>query len=156
MEGSSAALLTITASTASRHTVWLDKPPRPVRPSQHRKITGAKLKALPAPTRPAHRVHWQQHHFAGPPPTLGSTPGTGEYHDQTNAYQAYGLCVARALNLNYILSSMKAALGPTAPGAKAAPPCRRCTRSLIFVDNLCRGILRKIHTRRSQHRAGHQ
>ncbi|MEJ7560584.1 MAG: GDSL-type esterase/lipase family protein [Pedobacter sp.] len=32
--------------------------------------------------------------------------GTGVYHDQHNAYQAYGPRVARALGLNYILSSV--------------------------------------------------
>lgn len=32
--------------------------------------------------------------------------GTGEYHDQHNAYMAYGPRVARALNLNFLMSSV--------------------------------------------------
>ena len=35
--------------------------------------------------------------------------GSGEYHDQHNAYYAYGPRVARALNTNFLLSSVSGA-----------------------------------------------
>jgi len=70
------------------------------------KITGENLKAIERP-------HLPLIEFIGNSITCGAaadsseTPcGTGVYHDQHNAYHAYGPRVARLLNTNYILSSV--------------------------------------------------
>jgi len=107
VEGNSAAPLTIAAPAAGRHAVWIYKATEAsTGPIYIQKITGPKLKALPAPTGPLIE-------FIGNSITCGAAAdasevpcGTGEYHDQHNAYQAYGPRVARALHVNYLLSSV--------------------------------------------------
>jgi len=107
VEGNSAAPLTITAPAAGRHPVWIYKATEAsTGPLDIQKITGPKLKALPAPTGPLIE-------FIGNSITCGAAAdpsevpcGTGEYHDQHNAYLAYGPRVARALHINYLLSSV--------------------------------------------------
>jgi len=70
------------------------------------KITGKNLHAVAPPNAPLIE-------FIGNSITCGAAAdasevpcGTGVYHDQHNAYFAYGPRVARALNANYILSSV--------------------------------------------------
>ena len=107
VEGSRPAPLVLTAPTAGHHTVWLYKATEAsTGPLDIEKITGAQLKALPAPTGPLIE-------FIGNSITCGAAAdasevpcGTGDYHDQHNAYQAYGPRLARALRANYILSSV--------------------------------------------------
>ncbi len=97
----------ITASTNAKHIVWIYKATE-----AHTgailidKIAGENLIALKKPGVPLIE-------FIGNSITCGAAAdpsevpcGTGEYQDQHNAYYAYGPRVARALNLNFILSSV--------------------------------------------------
>ena len=107
IEGNSAAPAVITAPGPGRHTVWIYKATEAhTGPIAIQKITGPRIKALREPTAPLIE-------FIGNSITCGAaadaseTPcGTGDYHDQHNAYQAYGPRVARALKTSFILSSV--------------------------------------------------
>jgi lysophospholipase L1-like esterase len=70
------------------------------------KITGKNIRALPNPSAPLIE-------FIGNSITCGAAAdasevpcGTGQYHDQHNAYYSYGPRVARALGINFILGSV--------------------------------------------------
>ncbi|MFD1875145.1 SGNH/GDSL hydrolase family protein [Hymenobacter bucti] len=102
-----AAPLVITAPGPGKHTVWLYKATE-----AHTgaivldKITGQNVRALPNPRLPLIE-------FIGNSITCGAAAdpsevpcGTGVYHDQHNAYLAYGPRVARALHTNFVLSSV--------------------------------------------------
>ena len=105
--GASGAPLVITSPSAGKHTVWLYKATEAhTGPIALLKITGQALKALPNPKLPLIE-------FIGNSITCGAAAdpsevpcGTGVYHDQHNAYMAYGPRVARALHVNFVLSSV--------------------------------------------------
>lgn len=105
--GTGAGPLILTAPRAGRHTVWLYKATEAhTGPIAIEKITGVKIKALPNPKAPLIE-------FIGNSITCGAAAdpsevpcGSGQYHDQHNAYQAYGPRVARALRVNFVLSSV--------------------------------------------------
>ena len=105
--GASSAPLVITAPRAGKHTVWLYKATEAhTGPIAIQKIAGQALKALPNPKLPLIE-------FIGNSITCGAAAdpsevpcGSGEYHDQHNAYLAYGPRVARALHTNFVLSSV--------------------------------------------------
>ena len=98
---------TINAGKDGTHTVWIYKATEAhTGPVFIEKITGQSLKPLKRPEAPLIE-------FIGNSITCGAaadpseTPcGTGVYHDQHNAYYAYGPRVARALSVNFILSSV--------------------------------------------------
>ncbi len=122
--GASKAPLVITAPGAGQHTVWIYKATEAhTGPIAIQKITAQRLKALPSPTVPLIE-------FIGNSITCGAAAdpsevpcGSGEYHDQHNAYLAYGPRVARALKTNFVLSSVSGigiyrnwnSAGPTMP-----------------------------------------
>lgn len=122
--GASKEPITLTASGAGPHTVWVYKATEAHTGAiAIQKITGKKVKALPNPTAPLIE-------FIGNSITCGAAAdasevpcGTGQYHDQHNAYQAYGPRVARALKTNFVLSSVSGigvyrnwnSTGPTMP-----------------------------------------
>ena len=89
------------------HTVWIYKATEATTGAiTIQKITGKNLK--PLQEKPAPLIE-----FIGNSITCGAAAdasevpcGTGEYHDHHNAYYAYGPRVARALAVNYILSSV--------------------------------------------------
>jgi hypothetical protein len=89
------------------HTVWIYKATEATTgPIFIQKIVGHQMIALKVPARPFIE-------FIGNSITCGaqSDPsefpcGVGEYHDQHNAYYAYGPRVARMLNVNFILSGV--------------------------------------------------
>lgn len=97
----------ITAPTAGRHTIWLYKATEAhTGPIVIQKIVGDKLKALSEAKAPLIE-------FIGNSITCGAAAdpsevpcGTGQYHDQHNAYLAYGPRVARSLGVNFVLSSV--------------------------------------------------
>jgi lysophospholipase L1-like esterase len=97
----------INAKGNGTHTVWLFKATEAyVGPIFIEKITGKKLNALERPNAPLIE-------FIGNSITCGAAADPSEvpcdagvYHDQHNAYAAYGPRVARALNTNFILSSV--------------------------------------------------
>jgi hypothetical protein len=97
----------ITASAKGKHTVWIYKATEATTgPVFIEKITGKNLRSIPNSNAPLIE-------FIGNSITCGAAAdasevacGTGVYHDQHNAYYAYGPRVARQLNANYILSSV--------------------------------------------------
>ena len=97
----------INAKGNGTHTVWLFKATEAHSgPIFIEKITGKKLHALQRSNAPLIE-------FIGNSITCGAAAdpsevacGAGVYHDQHNAYAAYGPRVARALNANFILSSV--------------------------------------------------
>lgn len=107
VEGNSAAPLVLTAPTAGPHTVWLYKATEAhTGPIAIQKIVAANIKSMRLPVTPLIE-------FIGNSITCGAAAdpsevpcGTGEYHDQHNAYLAYGPRVARALQVNFLLSSV--------------------------------------------------
>jgi len=97
----------IKAKDNGTHTAWLFKATEAhTGPIFIEKITGKKLTALQRSNAPLIE-------FIGNSITCGAAAdpsevpcGTGVYHDQHNAYFAYGPRVARALNTNFMLSSV--------------------------------------------------
>ena len=107
IDGSSSAPIIITASTEGRHAIWIYKATEAhTGPIFIQKITGQNLKLIPNPPAPLIE-------FIGNSITCGAAAdpsevacGKGAYHDQHNAYYAYGPRVARTLGANFILSSV--------------------------------------------------
>jgi lysophospholipase L1-like esterase len=124
IEGHSTAPIVITAPTAGKHTIWIYKTTE-----AHtgaiiiQKITGHNIKSIKRPSAPLIE-------FIGNSITCGAAAdpsevacGKGVYHDQHNAYYAYGPRVARALKTNFMVSSVSGigvyrnwnSLSPTMP-----------------------------------------
>jgi hypothetical protein len=107
VEGDGAGPIVITAPKDGKHTVWIYKATEAHTGAVViQKITGRNVKALEKMSAPIIE-------FIGNSITCGAAAddseipcGKGEYHDQHNAYMAYGPRVARALNANYIVSSV--------------------------------------------------
>jgi lysophospholipase L1-like esterase len=105
--GNTAAPLVIAAPSAGKHTIWIYKATEAhTGPILIQKVTGKNIKSLREPAAPLIE-------FIGNSITCGAASdpsevpcGTGAYHDQHNAYMAYGPRVARALKTNFILSSV--------------------------------------------------
>jgi len=89
------------------HTIWVYKATEATTsPIFIQKVTGHQIIALKVPDLPLIE-------FIGNSITCGAQAdpsefpcGTGEYHDQHNAYYAYGPRIARLLHVNFILSSV--------------------------------------------------
>jgi hypothetical protein len=97
--------LVITAP-AGKHTIWIYKATEPYAAIYIHSVSAQNCKALQRPAAPLIE-------FIGNSITCGAAAdvsevpcGAGEYHDQHNAYMAYGPRVARALGVNYIMSSV--------------------------------------------------
>jgi len=107
IEGNNKQPIAISASTDGEHTVWMYKATEAHSgPIFIEKITGKSLQAIGRPRAPLIE-------FIGNSITCGAAAdpsevpcGTGEYHDQHNAYYAYGPRVARALSTNFIVSGV--------------------------------------------------
>jgi hypothetical protein len=99
--------INVTATTDGPHTVWIYKATEATTgPVIIQKLVGNDLHALDNTSAPLIE-------FIGNSITCGAAADTSEvgcgkgvYHDQHNAYYAYGPRAARALDLNYILSSV--------------------------------------------------
>lgn len=107
IEGNDSLPVIIKAPGTGQHTIWIYKATE-----AHTgaiiisKIVATSVKPLAAPTAPLIE-------FIGNSITCGAAAdaseypcGTGVYHDQHNAYMAYGPRLARALGVNCILSSV--------------------------------------------------
>lgn len=100
-------VLQIQAATGGRHTVWIYKATEAhTGPVNIKNIRAKNITPLQRPAAPLIE-------FIGNSITCGAAAdpsevpcGTGSYHDQHNAYMAYGPRVARALGANYFLSSV--------------------------------------------------
>lgn len=107
VSGNETEPIVITAPTAGKHTVWIYKATEAhTGPIAIEKVTAENIEPLQKPEAPLIE-------FIGNSITCGAAAdplevacGTGEYHDQHNAYMAYGPRVARALGTNYVLSSV--------------------------------------------------
>jgi lysophospholipase L1-like esterase len=107
LDGDTVRAINIRAPRSGTHTVWLYKATEAHTGAVIlEKITGRNLKALPRMQRPLIE-------FIGNSITCGAAAdpsevpcGTGDYHDQHNAYYAYGPRVARALGAEFMLSSV--------------------------------------------------
>lgn len=97
----------LTANGNSQHIVWVYKATEATTgPLFIQKITGKNIRAVERSKAPLIE-------FIGNSITCGAAAdpsevpcGTGPYHDQHNAYLAYGPVVSRRLGVNYILSSV--------------------------------------------------
>lgn len=97
----------ITAPQGGTHTVWIYKATEAhTGPVIIQRIEGKNCRPLQRPAAPLIE-------FIGNSITCGAAAdpsevpcGTGVYHDQHNAYMAYGPRVARALGANFLLSSV--------------------------------------------------
>jgi len=107
VNGNTVQPISITATSDGPHTVWIYKATEATTgPVIIQKIIGKDLHVLDNTNAPLIE-------FIGNSITCGAAADTSEvgcgkgvYHDQHNAYYAYGPRVARALNLNYIVSSV--------------------------------------------------
>ena len=107
INGNNQQPIVITAPEAGTHTVWIYKATEAhTGPIFIQSIKGNNVQALQRPNAPLIE-------FIGNSITCGAAAdpsevpcGTGDYHDQHNAYFAYGPRVARALGINFILSSV--------------------------------------------------
>jgi lysophospholipase L1-like esterase len=99
--------LKVTTSSAGKHTLWIYKATEAhTGPVFIHQVMATGVKSLNIPTLPVIE-------FIGNSITCGAAAdpsevpcGTGAYHDQHNAYMAYGSRLARAVNANFILSSV--------------------------------------------------
>jgi lysophospholipase L1-like esterase len=107
INGNSDQPIILNVSTEGKHTVWIYKETEATTgPIFIDKVVAKNIRSLSNPVLPLIE-------FIGNSITCGACAdvsevpcGTGEYHDQHNAYYAYGPRVARALNVNFILSSV--------------------------------------------------
>jgi hypothetical protein len=107
VSGQSKMPLTIHGLGQGRHRLWVYKATEAsTGPIFIKEVKGRGLRALSIPT--AALIE-----FIGNSITCGAAAdpseipcGTGVYHDQHNAYMAYGPTLARALQVNFILSSV--------------------------------------------------
>lgn len=107
VSGASKKMLTVHATKSGKHTLWIYKATEAhTGPIFIKQIKGRGLESLAVPVAPLIE-------FIGNSITCGAAAdaseiacGTGVYHDQHNAYLAYGPRVARALQVNFILSSV--------------------------------------------------
>lgn len=99
--------ITITAAKDGPHTVWIFKATEAhTGPILIQKITGSKIHAIKPFDAPLIEFIGNSITCGAAADTSNVPCGKGVYHDQHNAYYAYGPRVARALNANYILSSV--------------------------------------------------
>lgn len=106
-DGNNNQPIILNAGSDGKHRVWIYKATEAhTGPIIIDKIIAAKIKSIPSPVLPLIE-------FIGNSITCGAAAdasevpcGAGEYHDQHNAYYAYGPRVARALGTNFILSSV--------------------------------------------------
>jgi hypothetical protein len=97
----------LNANGNGKHTIWIYKATEATTGAVFiEKISGKNVRAIPNSNAPLIE-------FIGNSITCGAAAdasevpcGTGVYHDQHNAYYAYGPRVARKLSANYILSSV--------------------------------------------------
>lgn len=107
VEGNASQPIVLTATNSGKHTIWIYKTTEAhTGPIFIQKITGKNVRALKIPGAPFIE-------FIGNSITCGAAADpsevpcrTGVYHDQHNAYEAYGPRVARALGTNYTVSSV--------------------------------------------------
>ena len=107
IDGTADQPIILKADGNGKHTIWIYKAAEAYTgPIFIDKVIANKIKSIQRPALPLIE-------FIGNSITCGAAAdpsevpcGTGEYHDQHNAYYAYGPRVARALGTNFLLSSV--------------------------------------------------
>ena len=107
VDGNSDQPIILNVGSKGKHTIWIYKVTEAhTGPILIDKVIANKIKSIQRPALPLIE-------FIGNSITCGAAAdasevpcGTGEYHDQHNAYYAYGPRVAKALGTNFILSSV--------------------------------------------------
>lgn len=107
VNGGGTVSLIIRAASKGKHTLWIYKATEAqTGPVYIHKLNAQNIQALTVPNKPIIE-------FIGNSITCGAASdfsevpcGEGEYHDQHNAYQAYGPRLARMLGVNFFLSSV--------------------------------------------------
>ncbi|MGE5521515.1 MAG: GDSL-type esterase/lipase family protein [Candidatus Dadabacteria bacterium] len=107
IDGNLTQPIIINAGKSGKHQVWIYKATEAhTGPVLIRQVAANEVKAIRKPELPVIE-------FIGNSITCGAAAdpsefpcGTGEYHDQHNAYYAYGPRVARILNTEFVLSSI--------------------------------------------------
>lgn len=107
VSGGSPDTIVISAEGEGKHVIWIYKATEAhTGPISVQKVEGGDIKSISKSPSPIIE-------FIGNSITCGAAAdpsevpcGTGEYHDQHNAYQAYGPRVARALQTDFVLSSV--------------------------------------------------
>src|SRR4051812_10995903 len=107
IQSNAMAPLILKSANPGKHTVWIYKATEASSgPIYIEKVTGKNIKPIKRPSSPIIE-------FIGNSITCGAAAdpsevpcGTGVYHDQHNAYFAYGPRVARALGTEFVLSSV--------------------------------------------------
>lgn len=110
IEGKTSQPIVLKTESEGKHVVWIYKATE----AHTGPVFIEKIKAKNI--RPLRRNNLPLVEFIGNSITCGAASdpsevpcGSGEYHDQHNAYYAYGPGVARALNTNFLLSSVSGA-----------------------------------------------
>jgi hypothetical protein len=99
--------LSITAAADGHHTVWIYKTTEATTgPIIIQKITGNDLKIITPSAAPLIEFIGNSITCGADADTIEASCGKGEYHDHHNAYYAYGPRVARALHVNFLMSSV--------------------------------------------------
>jgi lysophospholipase L1-like esterase len=107
LAGGSDQPLVIKTPTPGKHTVWIYKTTEAhTGPILISKIVARKVKPLPLPKVPVIEFIGNSITCGAAADTSETLCGMGVYHDQHNAYMAYGPRVARALGVNFVLSSV--------------------------------------------------
>lgn len=107
IDGSSDQPIILEADGEGKHTVWIYKATEAhTGPVLIDKIIAGKIKSIQKPNLPL--IEFIGNSIAcGACADVSEVPcGAGEYHDQHNAYYAYGPRVARALGTNFIISGV--------------------------------------------------
>jgi len=148
ISGSRSHSYTIDGLGKGEHTIWIYKATEATTgPIFIQRIVGHQISALKVPDRPLIE-------FIGNSITCGAQAdpsevpcGMGEYHDQHNAYYAYGPRVARMLNVNFILSSVSG-IGIYRTWNTAGPSMPQVYEKTDFLVNSTRNWIFKTYTPR--------
>ncbi|HUS00248.1 MAG TPA: GDSL-type esterase/lipase family protein [Chitinophagaceae bacterium] len=108
--GNSQEPIILTAPNAGKHTIWIYKATEAHTGAVIiQKITGQNIVPLKKPTLALIEFIGNSITCAAAADASEVPCGSGQYHDQHNAYYAYGPRVARALNTEFILSGVSGA-----------------------------------------------
>jgi hypothetical protein len=129
------ALLILSGLGKGQHTIWIYKATEAATgPVFIEKIVATDCVPIKSPDLPLIE-------FIGNSITCGAAAdpseipcGMGEYHDQHNAYYAYGPRLARILHVNFILSSVSG-IGIYRNWNSAGPIIFRCTKKTDFQND---------------------
>jgi len=107
ISGNKSQTILISAPGEGVHEVWVYKATEATTgPVFIEKVIGEGLRALKRPDAPLIEFIGNSITCGAAADDSGTPCGEGEYHDQHNAFFAYGPRVARALGANYLLSSV--------------------------------------------------